>query len=556
MAESDTTVADYLLSRLKGLGVDHLFGVPGDFVLGFLNHVLVSGVEFIGTCNELNAAYAADGYARIKGVGAFTSTFGVGELSALNGVAGAFAEKVPVVVITGAPATEDFRTRPLLHHTLGDYDIPLRMFQQITVAQGCLTSGATAGAEIDRVLVACLAHRQPVYLRLPSDVVSMRCSAPGDFPFPRQEPSDPGALAEAVAEATSRLLASRRPLVVAGVDLNRFGFQRVFGDFLERSGFPYVTMMLAKAVLSEHHPQFLGLYEGAMSRPEVRARVETADLVVQVGNWMTDFNTGGFTTRSDLGSQITVDLRSVTIGHHLYGEVSLPEFLGELTRNLVRRDPAGLDVLSASQACLHRGTRAFRPQPQQPLTVARLFDRMSHFLEKGAVVLAETGVSLFSAAEMLLPDGALFVGQTFYGSIGYSLGAALGACLASPGRQVVLFIGDGAFQVTGQDLSTMLRHGLKPVIVLLNNDGYTIERVMCDRQYNDLQPWQYHRLPEVFGGDPGRVVTTEGELEAALSLPRSGLAFFEVQTARTDCPEALRSAGRAMARRNQLEVSP
>jgi indolepyruvate decarboxylase len=552
MAEPETTVADYLLTRLKQMGVDHLFGVPGDFVLGFLNHVLTSGVEFIGTCNELNAAYAADGYARIKGVGAFASTFGVGELSALNGVAGAFAEKVPVVVITGAPRTSDFLSRPLLHHTLGDYDIPLRMFQQITVAQGCLTSGEGAGAEIDRVLTACLVHRQPVYLRVPSDVVAMRCPGAGSFTFPPQAPSDPGALAEAVTEATSRLERAHRPLVIAGVDLNRFGFQKEFGDFLEKSGFPYVTMMLGKAVLSEHHPQFLGLYEGDLSRPEVSDRVEGSDLVLQVGHWMTDFNTGGFTTRVDLASRITVDLQSVTIGHHVYDAVALPDFLAALTRNLARRDPVDLDFRNASQACLHRRTRAFRPRALEPLTVARLFDRMSHFLETGAVVLAETGVSLFSAAEMLLPDGATFVGQTFYGSIGYTLGATLGACLAAPGRQVVLFIGDGAFQVTGQDLSTMVRHGLKPVVVLINNDGYTIERVICDRPYNDLQPWKYHLLPEVFGGTPGRVVTTEGELEDALVSTGTALAFLEVRTSRNDCPEALRQAGRAMAARNQL----
>ena len=556
MAEPETTVAGYLLTRLKQLGVDHLFGVPGDFLLQFLNHVLTSEVEFVGTCNELNAAYAADGYARIKGVGAFASTFGVGELSALNGVAGAFAEKVPLIVITGAPGTADFRSRPLLHHTLGDYDIPLRMFREITVAQTCLETGETAGAEIDRVLTACLVHKQPVYLRIPSDVVVLRCPVPLPFEFPQQAPSDPGALAEAVTEAISWLSRSRRPVVIAGVDLNRFGFHQEFKDFLDKTGFPYVTMMLGKAVLSEHHPQFLGLYEGDLSRPEVQVRVKSADVVLQVGNWMTDFNTGGFTARSDLDAMITVDVRSVTIGHHVYQNVFLPEFLEDLTKGLARRDPADLDFRSASEACLHRQTRAFHPQPQVPMTVSRLFDRMSHFLEKGAVVLAETGVSLFSAAEMLLPEGATFVGQTFYGSIGYTLGATLGACLAAPGRQVVLFIGDGAFQVTGQDLSTMVRHGLRPIVVLLNNDGYTIERVICDRPYNDLQPWKYHLLPEIFGGVPGRVVTSEGELEEALAFPWADLALLEIRTARTDCPEALRSAGRAMALRNQLEVLP
>ena len=178
MKNAEITVAEYLITRLKEIGVDHLFGVPGDFILGFLNQVLKSDIKYVGTCNELNAAYAADGYARIRGIGAFATTYGVGELSAINGVAGAFAERVPVVVITGSPAMINFRTRPLLHHTLGDYQIPLRMYEKITVASTQLVSAETAPAEIDRVLAACLAHQQPVYISLPADVVRLKCHRP------------------------------------------------------------------------------------------------------------------------------------------------------------------------------------------------------------------------------------------------------------------------------------------------------------------------------------------------------------------------------------------
>src|SRR5512140_3472474 len=196
MIDPEITVAEYLLTRLKEIGVDHLFGVAGDFVLGFLNQVMKSDVKYVGTCNELNAAYAADGYARIRGVGAFSSTYGVGELSAINGVAGAFAEKVPVVVITGSPATINFRTRPLLHHTLGDYQIPFRMYEKVTVASTQLVSAETAPAEIDRVLSSCLFHQQPVYISLPSDVVMMRCSRPQTLLLPPDLGSDPDVLGE------------------------------------------------------------------------------------------------------------------------------------------------------------------------------------------------------------------------------------------------------------------------------------------------------------------------------------------------------------------------
>jgi indolepyruvate decarboxylase len=555
MISSEFTVAEYLLTRLKEIGVDHLFGVPGDFVLGFFNQVLKSNLKYVGTCTELNAAYAADGYARIRGIGAFSSTFGVGELSAINGVAGAFAEKVPVVVITGSPATIDFRTRPLLHHTLGDYQIPLRMYEKITVASTQLDSGETAPVEIDRVLSACLSHQQPVYISFPADVVMMKCDRPTPFLFPTPVHSDQDALAEAIKEALGMLEKAQKPVVVADVELIRFKLQKEFADFLDKTGFPYVTMMLGKTVLSEHHPQFIGLFEGDRSRDYVRSRVESADCILQCGALMTDFNTGGFTTNLDDSKTIRANIRTVKIRHHYYENVLLHDFILGLTGKLSRRDPATLEIQCAVNGCVHRPTEPYRPDAPMPLTIQRFFDRMSHFVKPRSIVIAETGVALFSTAEMLMPDGATFIGQAFYGSIGYTVGATLGASLAAQDRQVVLFVGDGSFQVTCQELSTMIRNRLKVVIFLINNDGYTIERVISNRSYNDIQPWHYHKLVDVFGGGLSFDVRTEGELEKALGRAAiaDGLVFVEIHTERWDCPESLRKAGRAMAKTNKLD---
>lgn len=555
MKNSEMTVAEYLLLRLREVGVEHLFGVPGDFAMGFLNQVLKSGVKYVGTCNELNAAYAADGYARIRGIGAFTSTYGVGELSAVNGVAGAFAERVPVVVITGSPATINFRTRPLLHHTLGDYQIPLRIYEKITAASTQLADAETAPAEIDRVLSVCLSRQQPVYISIPADVVMMKCHRPGAFPFPAPASSDPAALGEALREALGMLEKARKPVVIGDVELIRFKLQKEFSRLLDKTGFPYVTMMLGKTVLSEQHPQFIGLFEGERSRGYVRNRVESADCILQLGALMTDLNTGGFTTNLDDSKTISANIRSVKIKHHCYENVSLRDFMAGLIKKLSRRDTSTLEIQCASASCVHRHTEPYRPDAPKPLTIKRFFDRMSHFIEADSIVIAETGVSIFSAAEMLMPEGATFIGQAFYGSIGYTVGAALGAGLAARDRQVVLFVGDGSFQVTCQDLSTMLRNHLKPVIFLINNDGYTIERVICDRPYNDIQPWRYHKLPEVFGGEPGLDVRTEGELEEALdkAAAADGLVFIEIHTGRLDAPESLLSAGRSMAKANQLD---
>ncbi|NDU92540.1 MAG: alpha-keto acid decarboxylase family protein [Ferrovum sp.] len=554
MTSSMITVAEYLLIRLKQIGVDHLFGVPGDFVLGFFNQVLNSEVKYVGTCNELNAAYAADGYARIRGVGAFATTFGVGELSAINGVAGSYAERVPVVAITGAPAMINFLTRPLLHHTLGDYQIPLRMYEKITVASTQLSSGETAPGEIDRVLSACLYHQKPVYISIPSDVVTMKCNRPDAFMFPVHAPSDPCALDEAINETLAMLGNAQRPVVIGGVELIRVKLQNEFTGLLDKTGFLYVTMMLGKTVLSEQHPQFIGLFEGDRSRDYVRERIESADCILQLGELMTDFNTGGFTTRLDDFKTISANIRTVKIKNHYFENVYLRDFIIGLTAKLARCDAETLEIKRAVDGCIHRHTVPYQPDVQQTLTIKRLFDRLSHFVENDSIVVAETGVSLFSAAEMLMPEGATFIGQTFYGSIGYTVGATLGVGMAAQNRKVVLFVGDGAFQVTCQDLSTMIRYGLKPIIFLLNNDGYTIERVIVDRPYNDIQPWRYHKLVEVFGGGLGLDVHTEGELEEALdkATMADGLVFIEIHTGRLDCPEALRSAGRSMAKINQL----
>jgi indolepyruvate decarboxylase len=269
---------------------------------------------------------------------------------------------------------------------------------------------------------------------------------------------------------------------------------------------------------------------------------------------MTDLNTGSFTTNLDDEKTISANICSVKIRHHYYENVYLGDFIFQLTKELTHRDEATLDIQCGGEGCVHRSTEPYKPDLQKPLTIKRFFDRMSHFIEKDSIVIAETGVSIFSAAEMLMPDGVTFIGQTFYGSIGYTVGATLGANVAAQDRHIILFVGDGSFQVTGQDLSTMIRNHLKPVIFLLNNEGYTIERVISDHPYNDIQPWVYHKLVDVFGGGLGIDVHTEGELEGALqkAATADSLVFIEIHTGRLDCPDSLVSAGKSMAESNHL----
>jgi indolepyruvate decarboxylase len=340
----------------------------------------------------------------------------------------------------------------------------------------------------------------------------IKCRRPDAFLFPKPAPSNRDALGEAITEALGMLDKAQKPLLIGDMELIRFKLQDAFARLVDKTGFPFATMMLGKTVLSEHHPQFIGLFEGDRSRHYVRDRVESADCIVHLGGCMTDLNTGGFTTRLDDAKTISANIRSVRIKHHYYDDVYLADFISALTERLSRRDSTTLDIRCAATGCVHRNSEPYQPDAVKPLTIKRFFDRMSHFVKDNSIVIAETGVSLFSAAEMLMPEGATFIGQAFYGSIGYTVGATLGAGMAARDRRALLFVGDGSFQVTCQDLSTMIRNRLKPAIFLINNDGYTIERVIVDRHYNDIQPWQYHKLVDVFGGGLALDVHTEGEL--------------------------------------------
>jgi TPP-dependent 2-oxoacid decarboxylase len=549
-----TTIGMYLLHRLKEIGIDHLFGVAGDFVLGFFNSVLKSEVSFIGTCNELNAAYAADGYARIKGIGAFSTTYTVGELSAINGLAGSFAENIPVIAITGVPATENFKKETLLHHTLGDYKIPYEMFQKITIASTLLDQPQRAAEEIDRVLFACLETKKPVYIAIPADMVDHPIEAPKPFVFPQKKQSNPDQLQEALKEAIAMIEKASQPIFLADAEVIRFGLQTQFKALLEKTGFPYATLMLGKTVLDEEHPQFIGQYQGIRTRDALRHRVEDADVIILLGGLLSDLNTGGFSAKLPAEKMISANIHSLKIKHHIYDQVELEDFMKGLEKALTKRSQTSLNIHPASQSCVHRRSMEFTSKRGQKLTLARFYDRISHFIEPKSIVLAETGSSMFSASETLMPKGTTFIGQTFYGSIGYTVGATLGAACAAPERRAVLFIGDGSFQLTCQDISTMMRQHLNPVIFLINNDGYTIERVIIDNDYNNIASWKYHKLPEVLGNGIGYDVHTEDQLDHALeqALKSDKLTLVEIHLERFDCSDSLKEAGEAMAKTNKL----
>jgi indolepyruvate decarboxylase len=540
------------------VGVRHVFGVPGDYTLGLLDHIIESDVEFVGTCNELNAGYAADAYARVNGVGAVAITYAVGGFSLLNAIAGAYAERVSVIAVCGGPTRSDREQGRQLHHTLGDYGIQLRVFEHVTEAAVALESAKDAPAQIDSTLAACLRRRRPVFIEVPADLVGVECSAPEPYDWDTDPLSDPDALTEAVTEAAGLLTAASRPLILGGVEVHRFGLRDELEAFVAHTGFPVATALMGKSLINETNPQFIGVYSGALSEDYVRETVEGADCVLNLGAFMSDINLGIYTANIATERLIHATAERVQIKHHHFDDVHLKDFIRELRTRLPAartRDPR---IRPASRIL----DKSFEMRPDESITIRRFYERMNRILDEVNIVLADAGDSFMCAGNLVMRDELAFISQAFYCSIGFTLPGALGVGLAAPDQRPVVFIGDGAFQMTAQELSTLIRHRLNPVIFLMNNRGYTVERVIHDGPYNDIQNWRYSQLVQVFGPVSdmcwGCEVRTEGQLESAIdraARETSRLALIEVHLDPMDCSDSLRRLGKALRDQNVLETS-
>ncbi|NDU92561.1 MAG: alpha-keto acid decarboxylase family protein [Ferrovum sp.] len=536
------TIGELLLARLSDMGVRHIFGVPGDFNLQFLEQVSnAAGIEFIGTCNELNAAYAADGYARLNGIGALLTTYGVGELSAICGVAGACAEHVPVVCITGAPPLHAMEEGLCLHHTLadGNYDNMMNCYRQFTVAQTRLTA-ANALAEIDRVLSACLREMKPVYIQLPSDVSHQLVRKPQrrlELAFT----GNPEPFNAALQHLLTLWSHAKRPAVLIDSDAARFAMAAPLKTLVEKTQIPFASLITGKCILDETHPLWLGAYAGQGSETSVRQRIENSDCLIVTAPRFIETNSNLFT--QSLPAAATVELHGshVVIQDHVYNDV---DGVALLERFVAQVEPRPI-----TDRGLRRKTD-WSMLEDAPLRQERLWPQLARFIREGDVVIAENGTSNIGLGRMLLPSGVDYVAANIWASIGFSLPAVLGTTLADPNRRHLLFIGDGSFQLTVQELSTILRLNLKPIIFLLNNRGYTIERYILgmNSAYNDIANWNYSQLPSVFA--PQRncfiaQVRTEGELAHALTETQAcdRLALIEVHLDPLDAPEGLRKLG-------------
>ncbi|MED2761070.1 alpha-keto acid decarboxylase family protein [Bacillus thuringiensis] len=552
------TVSTYLLDRLHELGIEHIFGVPGDYNLAFLDDVVAyENLKWIGNCNELNAAYAADGYARIKGIAALITTFGVGELSAINGIAGSYAENVPVIKITGTPPTKVMENGAIVHHTLGDgkFDHFSNMYREITVAQTNVKP-EHAAEEIDRVLRACWNEKRPVHINLPIDVYNKPINKPTEPILYKPILSNKEALDKMLLHATSIINNAKKPVILADFEVDRFHAKENLHQFVEKTGFPIATLSMGKGIFPEKHPQFIGIYTGDVSSPYLRKRIDESDCIISIGVKLTDTITGGFTQGFTKEQVIEIHPYTVKIIDKKYGPVVMQDVLQHLSDSIEHRNKDTLDVkpfiLESSPF-----TEEFIPKAQM-VTQKRFWQQMYHFLQENDVLIVEQGTPFFGSAAILLPNNTAYVGQPLWGSIGYTLPALLGTQLANLSRRNILIIGDGSFQVTAQELSTILRQNLKPIIFLINNNGYTVERAIHgqNQPYNDIQMWDYNKLSMVFGSEEKSLtfkvenVAELAEVLTNITFNKNQLIFIEVIMSQSDQPELLAKLGKRFGQQN------
>ncbi|NEJ92944.1 alpha-keto acid decarboxylase family protein [Rhizobium ruizarguesonis] len=522
------TVGQYLVDRLRELGLGHLFSVAGDYSIEWVNsYVEKSGIQVIEEVNELNAGYAADGYARLKGIGALCVTYSAGSLCATNAIAGSYVEKVPVVLINGAPSIKKTltfeQTGYSAHHFISGRETDLQVFEYITAAAVRIDSPHLAPMLIDYALTQCITERRPVYIELLEDMVDLECTRPSNALKAAPDISDEDSLNQSIAQISERLQNATKPLIWIGVEIDRFGLHDQAERLIRALKIPYVTELLSKAILSEDDVQFAGVFDGESSSPYVQSLVKDSDFVLALGVWLTDINDLGWPI--DLDKTAFASWDTVKYGTIFNAEVSLADLVNGLIDKRLTCKAQSLPAKTARQAPA--------VNPAGEITYQGFYDFIQQQIDGNTIVGADASLNYFGS--LLLEVGARrgFIVQSSYSAIGYIGPAATGVSLAKQDKQrLLVFAGDGGFQMTAQCLSTQTRFNLNPIIFVMDNGIYGVEQWLADASvfhgnkpfYNSciLHRWNYSKLAEVFGCQ-GWKVDTYGELEEAINGAKENL---------------------------------
>ena len=530
---SQPTVAEYTLTRLSQLGIDRVFGVPGDYAFSVNDAVeVVDGLDWVACANELNAAYAADGYARIRGAAILSTTYGVGELSALNGVMGSKAHRLPVFHIVGMPSERIQHLKLITHHNLGDtgYD----RYHDISSSACCVSARLTPDNcidELERVIREALRQSMPAYIVISEvnglmPVIGKPVKGQPLAKIKRQH-SDPGELAAAAEAILTKIAAAKHPVATITTLTARYGVADKAVEFVSKANLPVAVTSYDKGVVDESLPQYVGLYSAGSSQPPaVRDIVENADLILDIGGVMlTELNTALWSAVLDTDKAVCIHDNWVRSGTNVYVNVAIGDLLDVLTAKVTAHARAEAPAY---------GELELTGAPSDPTASPNFYPRLQRRLRAGDTLVIETGSCMFHLNPMRLPAGVGVEAQGLWGSIGWGTPATLGIAMAKTEGRTWLVTGDGSHQLTLNELAVMGRYGVTPVIFVLNNGLYGIEDVISERghAYDDLAAVNYHLLPAAFGckGWLSAKVTTVAELEKVLDDidAHDGAAYIEV----------------------------
>lgn len=511
MTTHKQTIGTAVVDRLHRLGVRHIFGIPGDYVLNLYKLIEASPIQHVGTTREDCAGFAADAYARINGIGALCVTYCVGGLNTVNAIACAYAERSPVVLLTGSPGLSERARNPYLHHMVRDFSTQREVFERMTVAAVSLDDPLTAERDMDRAFAALLRYRRPIYLEIPRDMVHAPLAGAGAARSEEHDTTDAAALAEAVAEVQSMLASAKRPVILAGAEVGRFGLHDDLTRLVERLNVPIASTLLGKSVIREDHPLYVGVYSGLVARDEVKAFVNETDCLLILGSILSDVE--DLDARSSLfsdGHTIHATADRIAIRHHRYDTIRFEDFVRALAMTR-------LPIFESRTLPVAERSDEPPPAPDTSVTLRGVFHHLDGVLNEKTLVIADVGESLFASVDLHVHRRFEFLSPAYYTSMGFAVPAALGAGFADPSLRPIVLVGDGAFQMTGTELATCVRHGQAPVVIVLNNHGYSTEREILEGPFNDIHEWRYERVHELIGGGQGMRVATFGEFVHALA---------------------------------------
>ncbi|MHA1948714.1 MAG: alpha-keto acid decarboxylase family protein [Candidatus Thorarchaeota archaeon] len=534
------TVAEFLAERMENAGIKHVFHVPGDYVLKFCKLLSDSdSIELINNTDENHAGFAADAYARVNGIGACCVTYNVGALKVANAVAGAYAERSPLVIISGSPGIKERNEEFLLHHMVRSFECQKEMFENITCASTILDNPNRAGYEIDRVFEALDHHKQPIYIELPRDIIDK--SITYDVykqGTPVSPETDQENLQEALQEVGEWIQHAEKPVIMAGVQLARFGLGKELIKFAEKANIPIVTTMLSKSVVDEDHRLFLGTYCGDASENRVKDYIEKSDCILMFGALLTDVTLGFMPARFQRRDTVKCSIEGLQVRNHSYENVQFSDFC----KTLFKEDFSVCEKRSQLVEISKLSSDTFVALPDKAITAARFFEKIDSIMTKDMAFVADVGDSLFGAIDITVHHSNQFLSPAFYTSMGYAIPGALGVGLAKPNLRTMVLTGDGSFQMSCTEISKLARYGVNPIIMVLNNKGYATERFLLDGPFNDVENWDYHKITDLVGSGVGLVVQTEGELEEALAtaLKTDDLFVINVDLEKTDVSLGLR----------------